>query len=265
MKRNVKISRSVFGFICLFLALGITFGLSPFLQRVSSARVTIARVSADVEKGAVIPDTAIESVSVGGYNLPENLARVKADVVGKYAVTDLRKGDFLLESKISAEAPVTDAYLVGMPEGKRALSVSVKSFANGLSGKLLAGDIVTAIVLDDNKKAVMPVELRYLKVLAVTLSGGADKRDNGEAPAAQEVGKVQTVATLTLLVDAQQACRLAELEAASWTQFALVSRGDREKASLLLAEQDKAIAAIPVETMAASEKTALTASQAPNE
>jgi pilus assembly protein CpaB len=249
MKRKLKISRTVLGLICLFLALGITFGLAPFLQRVSAARVTIIRVASDIEEGSIIPESAIETVSVGGYNLPENIAVQKADVVGKYATADLQKGDFILNTKLSTLAPTSDTYLLDLPDGKQAISISVKSFAGGLSGKLLPGDIVMAIALDANKKAVMPMELHYLKVIAVTMTGGADKQPNGDLPKTKEGEVNATVTTVTLLVDEGQARRLAELEASNLTHISLVSRGDSDKADKLLETQEKVMKNTPEETI----------------
>ena len=255
MRRKLRITRTMIGFICLFLALGITFGLAPFLQRVSSARTTIIRVVIDIEKGSIIPESAIETISVGSYNLPENIAVQKAEAIGKYALTDLQKGDYFLKTKLSTYAPTTDAYLLNLPDGKQAISISVKSFAGGLSGKLLPGDIVTAIALDANKKAVMPMELHYLKLLAVTMTGGNDKQSDGEVPktkdgeAVTSVTSVTSVTTVTLLVDERQARRLAELEASNWNHISLVCRGDPAKAATLLETQAKAITDSPEETI----------------
>lgn len=249
MRRKLRITRTMLGFICLFMALGITFGLAPFLQRVSSARTTIIRVVVDIEKGSIIPESAIETISVGSYNLPENIAVQKAEAIGKYALTDLQKGDYFLKTKLSTYAPTTDAYLLNLPDGKQAISISVKSFAGGLSGKLLPGDIITAIALDANKKAVMPMELHYLKLLAVTMTGGSDKQSDGEVPKTKDGEAVTSVTTVTLLVDERQARRLAELEASNWNHISLVCRGDPAKAATLLETQAKAIIDSPEVTI----------------
>jgi len=252
MRTKLKISRTVLAFICLFLALGITFGLSPFLQRVSSGRVEIVRVASDIEVGALIPDSALETVSVGSYNLPENVVYEKAEAEGRYARTAMMKGDMVLVTKLSATPPIDDAYLTNIPDGEQAISISVKSFAGGLSGKLLPGDIVTAIALDDNKKAITPVELRYLYVLAATSSDGTDKLPAAQPALPKEEEKPQPVSTVTLLVCDRQAKRLAEMEASNWTHISLVSRGNQSKATKLLAEQRKVIDEMPeavVETM----------------
>jgi pilus assembly protein CpaB len=249
MRRKLKINRTILGFICLFLALGITFGLAPFLQRVSVARVTIIRVASDIEEGSIIPESAIETVSVGSYNLPVNIAVQKSDVVGKYATADLQKGDFYLQTKLSTLAPSSDAYLLDLPDGKQAISISVKSFAGGLSGKLLPGDIVMAIALDANKKAVMPMELHYLKLIAVTMTGGSDKQPNGDLPKNKDGEVNATVTTVTLLVDERQARRLAELEASNWTHISLVSRGDPGRVDQLLEAQEKVMENTPEETI----------------
>jgi hypothetical protein len=59
---------------------------------------------------------------------------------------------------------------------KQAISVSVKSFAAGLSGKLVSGDIVSIVAPDYKKQGVtvIPPELQYVEVIAVTAGSGYD-------------------------------------------------------------------------------------------
>ena len=55
-------------------------------------------------------------------------------------------------------------------------SVSIKSFAEGLSGKLQSGDIVSVIAPDYKQQGqtVVPAELQYVEIISVTASSGYD-------------------------------------------------------------------------------------------
>ena len=108
------------------------------------------------------------TVEVGAYNLPQNLMADKKDVVGKYATADLAAGDYILSSKLSAVPAAENAYLYNLDGTKQAISVTIKSFATGLSGKLESGDIVTVIVADYQGKGetAIPPELQYVEVIS---------------------------------------------------------------------------------------------------
>ena len=65
---------------------------------------------------------------------------------------------------------------------KQAISVTIKSFATGLSGKLQSGDIVSVIVADypEDGETTIPAELQYVEIISVTASTGYDA-NTGEA------------------------------------------------------------------------------------
>lgn len=92
-----------------------------------------------------------------------------------------------------------------------------KSFAEGLSGKLQSGDIVSVIAPDYKQQGqtVVPAELQYVEVISVTASSGYDA-NTGE-PAADEEDDKELPDTVTLLVSPEQAKVLAELEAEGTT------------------------------------------------
>ncbi len=120
---------------------------------------------------------------------------------------------------------------------KQAISVTIKSFAVGLSGKLESGDIVTVIVADYQGKGetAIPPELQYVEVISVTASSGYDA-NTGEV-----VDEKELPSTVTLLVTTEQAKVLAELEQDSELHLALVYRGTPENAAKFIAAQDALI------------------------
>lgn len=159
-------NRTVIGVLCILLALIICFGVTPLFSRSASEKTEIVRVTMDIKEGDEITAEMVQTVEVGAYNLPQNLMTDKKEVVGKYATADLAAGDYILSSKLSAVPAAENAYLYNLDGTKQAISVTIKSFATGLSGKLESGDIVTIIVADYQGKGetAIPPELQYVQI-----------------------------------------------------------------------------------------------------
>lgn len=230
-------NRTVIGVLCILLALIICFGVTPLFSRSASEKTEIVRVTKDIKEGNEITAEMVQTVEVGAYNLPQNLMTDKKEVVGKYATADLAAGDYILSSKLSAVPAAENAYLYNLDGTKQAISVTIKSFATGLSGKLESGDIVTVIVADYQGKGetAIPPELQYVEVISVTASSGYDA-NTGEV-----VDEKELPSTVTLLVTTEQAKVLAELEQDSELHLALVYRGTPENAAKFIAAQDALI------------------------
>ena len=230
-------NRTVIGVLCILLALIICFGITPIFSRSASEKTEIVRVTKDIKEGDEITAEMVQTVEVGAYNLPQNLMTDKKEVIGKYATADLAAGDYILSSKLSAVPAAENAYLYNLDGKKQAISVTIKSFATGLSGKLESGDIVTVIVADYQGKGetAIPPELQYVEVISVTASSGYDA-NTGEV-----VDEKELPSTVTLLVTTEQAKVLAELEQDSELHLALVYRGTPENAAKFIAAQDALI------------------------
>lgn len=230
-------NRTVIGVLCILLALIICFGVTPLFSRSASEKTEIVRVTKDIKEGDEITAEMVQTVEVGAYNLPQNLMTDKKEIVGKYATADLAAGDYILSSKLSAVPAAENAYLYNLDGTKQAISVTIKSFATGLSGKLESGDIVTVIVADYQGKGetAIPPELQYVEVISVTASSGYDA-NTGEV-----VDEKELPSTVTLLVTTEQAKVLAELEQDSELHLALVYRGTPENAAKFIAAQDALI------------------------
>lgn len=230
-------NRTVIGVLCILLALIICFGVTPLFSRSASEKTEIIRVTKDIKEGDEITAEMVQTVEVGAYNLPQNLMTDKKEVVGKYATADLAAGDYILSSKLSAVPAAENAYLYNLDGKKQAISVTIKSFATGLSGKLESGDIVTVIVADYQGKGetAIPPELQYVEVISVTASSGYDA-NTGEV-----VDEKELPSTVTLLVTTEQAKVLAELEQDSELHLALVYRGTPENAAKFIVAQDALI------------------------
>jgi pilus assembly protein CpaB len=191
----------------------------------------------DVRQGEMITTDMVTTVKVGRYNLPDNVLRQTENVVGKYARDSMRIGDYILSVKL-ADIPLAEfAYLHELDGTREAISITIKSFAAGLSGKLEAGDIVSIIASDagDFRATIAPPELRYVQVLAVTDSKGNDKA----VPATRGGEDIELPATVTLLATPAQSLILAELEAKGRIHIALVYRGADENRGRFLQIQDE--------------------------
>ena len=241
IKKLLK-NRTLIGALCVALSLIICFGLTPLFNSSMTAQTEIARIKSDVKKGEVISADKLETITVGSHNLPVNLIEKKEEIIGKYALADLQKGDYVLSTKLSNTALAEFEYLSTLDGTKQAMSVTIKNFAAGLSGKLEAGDIVTLIASDygDRRETYIPPELKYIYVLAVTAGSGNDKEYVNAAPNSDNEER-ELPSTITVLVQSSQAELLADLEAKGRIHAALVYRGEKAQANKFLDVQDKYI------------------------
>jgi len=232
-------NRTVVGVICILLSLLICFGLTPLFNKGMSQKTEIIRVVKEIKSGDEITKDMIQTVEVGGFNLPENVIRTKDNVIGKYATSDLGIGDYILNTKVSEIPAAENAYLYNLDGSKQAISITIKTFANGLSGKLQSGDIVSVIAPDYKKqgKTVIPTELKYVEVISVTASSGYDA-NTGEQGTEDDR---ELPSTVTLLVTPEQGNILAELEADSKLHLSLVYRGTPENTKKFTEMQDEII------------------------
>lgn len=229
-------NRTVIGVICIVLSLLICFAVTPLFNQGISQKAEIVRVIKPIKIGEVITKDMVQAVEVGGYNLPEDVVRHTDTVIGKFASADLVPGDYIIGSKIADAPAAENAYLYHLTGEKQAISVSVKTFATGLSGKLVSGDIVSIIAPDYKKQGVtvIPPELQYVEVIAVTAGSGYDANTVEQKDAEEK----ELPSTVTLLVTPEQSKILAMLEADGALHVSLVYRGSKENAAKFTEAQD---------------------------
>ena len=248
-------NRTVLGVVFIALSLIICFAITPLFNAAKENTTEIVRMKKDVKIGQEITEKDIEVVEVGAYNLPADVLKKSEDVVGKYVSSELLAGDYVLPNKISDTPASENAYLYNLTGEKRAISVTIPSFAGGLSGKLISGDIVSVIAVDyrESGETVVPDELQYVEVIAVTDKEGYDENevvvtaDGEEEPDLPE--------TVTLLVTPSQANILAELEADGEIHLSLVYRGTSDNAQKFIAAQEKLLNELAEAEKAEEEKT----------
>lgn len=232
-------NRTLIGIICMVLAVAITFLIAPLVNKLSTDTTEVVRLCEDVRQGTQITAEQLESVKMKTDTLPAGTLTDEKDVVGKYASSNLFAGDCLTKAKVSGESNTASDVLAGLDGTKVAMSVTIDSFAAGLSGKLQNGDIVSLIVVDKDGKSTIPAEFKYVKVITTTTAGGIDQ----DSIIKNDDGSYEIPSTITLLVTTNQAKLLAKYDIDYTVEVALVYRGTAENANKFLAKQDEYLSA----------------------
>ena len=229
-------NRTVIGIVCIVLALAVCFGVAPLVNNLADSRIEIVRMTKNVTQGHMIAETDIELITVGAYNLPAGVITKKEAAVGMFAACDLVAGDYLLPDKLSADADSAADVFKTLDGSKQAISITIQTFAAGLSAKLKNGDIVSLVVYtNDSGKAVIPSALTYVKVITSTTAEGYDK----DELTPNEDGTYELPTTLTLLINPAQARLLTEYENEGRIHAALVYRGEAATAQKFIDAQDE--------------------------
>jgi len=228
-------NRTVIGIVCIVLAVAVTFVVSPLVNKISDQKTEVVRFTADVGHGVKITEDHIELAEISNSALPDKPLKTKDAVIGKYATADLFKGDIATESKVTDNANTANDIMASLKGDKIAMSITINSFAGGLSGKLENGDIVSIYVTDKDNVTEVPAALKYVKVITTTTSGGIDENDVIE----NEDGSFELPTTITVLVTVEQAKILANYEENAVMHVALVYRGDDATADKFLKVQDE--------------------------
>ncbi|MDF2567827.1 MAG: cpaB, partial [Oscillospiraceae bacterium] len=215
----------------------ILAGISMFLYNIAvkseAEKVQIIKVSKTIQKGQQISKDMVKTEEVALYGLEKNTLKNPDEAIGKYALADFSPGDVILSEKVAQELPSVNEKLLTLDGKKVAISVSIKSFAKGLSDKLQAGDIIS-VYASQNNKMITPPELRYVEVLTTTNEDGIDKQSDEKL----ENNKLSTV---TFLASPKQAEVLAQYENDGNMHMALVYRGNKETAKKFLDAQNKVL------------------------
>ena len=231
-------NRTLIGIILIAAAIGLCFGISPLFNSILSSKTKIIRLKQDIPQGVQITGAMLEAVEVGMLNLPADIQNDPKQIIGKYTVSAMFAGDSFTDKKLSDSIDTSDSLLRQLKPNETAMSVTVRSLANGLSGKLQQGDIIQIVSVDEDDKAQIYEELQYVEVLATTSDKGSDDtyRD-GEVNADDEDSDQSLYATVTIILqDRAQALRLAECENTS-LHAVFVTRGDEKlKAECLKAQ-----------------------------
>ena len=236
-------NHALIGIISIIIGLLTAFVLTPLYGGILEKQEEVVRVKEKITEGELITADKLETVNVGAYGLSPDVVKSIDGITGKYAKTDFYKGSYITGEGLSDVALEEDTYLNDIPEDKYAISITIQSFAAGLSSKLLKGDIVTIITKKgegDEAVTEIPRELTYVEVLSTTEEDGEDKENNGKEVKKEDDTKAKKkLATITLLVNSLQAEELASFENQRGIHVALKCRNNEKLKKELLDEQDK--------------------------
>jgi pilus assembly protein CpaB len=133
-------NRTIIGIICVILAVTVMFGVSPIVNKMASGKMQVVQVTKKIEQGQLITSEDITKVEIGSYGVPN---------INIYPVM------------ISDTADSANDIFKTLNGTQQAISVTISSFANGLSGKLQNGDIISVITVSNNE-SIIPAELTYV-------------------------------------------------------------------------------------------------------
>lgn len=237
-------NRTILGVIFSILALVIMFVVAPLFNTLASNDVDCVRLKEDVLRGTQITAAHLEVVSVPGYAIPTGAYKSAAEIVGKYATSQLYAGDYLTAGKLSTASISAADVLENLGEGKVAISVPLSSFAGSLSGKLQNGDIVRFWIRTGgaDNEAVVPAELQWVKVVTTTTGDGIDK----DQIVVNEDGSFSMPSTVTVVVSEMQAKRLVECSGSSM-YLTLIYRGNEKQTQEYLDMQDAVLEQLALE------------------
>lgn len=235
-------NRTILGVIFSVVAIVVMFVVAPYFNSIATNDVDCVRLKADILRGTQITAAHLEIVSVPSHAIPAGTYKTAAEVVGKYATSQLYAGDYLTTGKLSTSSISAADALENIEEGKVAISIPISSFSGSLSGKLQNGDVVQIwIRLDPEAEdgIFIPAELQWVKIITTTTGSGIDK----DQIIVNEDGSFAMPSTVTLIVSEMQARCLVQYK--DYEMFlTLVYRGNEEKVNEFLAKQDAVLEAL---------------------
>jgi pilus assembly protein CpaB len=237
--KKILHSRIAVGTLCIILAVGITFGLSPFITETITAREEVLFAVKEIQQGDLITEKNTEMRKIGIYNIPGTVITKAEMAIGKYASYDILPGDYITSEKFQSEESADFRSFSNLDGTKVAMSVPIQEFSYGVSGKLSKGDIITFLAVDtqSHEARIIP-ELQYVYVMAVTLSEGSDKDDTGVLPEGDTSSTSNVPSTITVLVSGEQATLLGGADEAGHLWALLAYRGGEKTAREFLGKQD---------------------------
>jgi pilus assembly protein CpaB len=228
---NLKIvkNRYLLVLISLIVSVLIAFVIIPLMAGMSSGTVDVVRVREVIKPNTLISMDMLKIEKAGKINLPNGIIKDPDEVVGKYSKVELLPGDNLVPDKFISTEALEDSYLYDLVKhNKVAVSISIKSFAAGVSGKIRPGDIISILYFDKSKNTypyasesedsvVLHPQLQNIEVAAVSKAKeGSDYPDS-----------------LTVLVTIEQAKLLVEAENDGNIHILAAGRGGESKKLLL--------------------------------
>lgn len=247
-------NKFVIGILCIVIGVTAGFVLLPKSQDADTVKTNVVRLKQDVTTGTKLEQKMMEVISVAADTVPSGAASTIESYAGKYASSQLYKGDILTSDKV--RDTLVDPVAAAAAKGKQLVSVTLPNLSSGVSGTLLPGDVVSVMVttkvmqinpnnntatqVDENgviistpvntlissiaqeTQTIIPEELRYLEICRVTSADGTDALVNDEK---DEEHPNRLPVTITFYATEKQALKLAEVEQNGELHITFLARG----------------------------------------
>lgn len=212
----------IFG-ACMLISAVIAFFIVPNQNQKLADGENVVRVLKVIEANSLITEDMLKVEKA--INPPPKSIKNKDDIVGKYSITTLYPEDNLIIDRFSVSLQGNDRKLY-LIDGVNtfAVSVSLKTLASSLSGKVMAGDVVTIYGFNTEQKALVEYPtLKYVEVLSVTNNKA---KDLGASTKTDENADDVIPSTITLKVGGEQAKKLIEAENTGSIHIVFAGRGE---------------------------------------
>jgi len=176
---------------------------------------TVVVAASDLKLGSVLKESDLGTTQIEGP-IPSGAIRDKQQAIGRGVVSDLYKGEPILENRLAAPG-AGGGLAATIPKGMRACAVHVDEVV-GVAGFVTPGMRVDVLISGNppgDASAEQGPRVKTLLQNIQVLSAGSDIQKDGE-------GKPQTVPVVNLLVTPEQAEQLSL--ASSQTRIQLVLR-----------------------------------------
>jgi len=197
---------------------GLAYGTYNFMQGQPSKTTAVPTqpvviAAADLQLGSELKKDDLQVINFPAGQAPEGVFSQTNDVIGRGLIVPLVKGEPVLPAKLASKEAGSGLPPV-IPEGMRAVSVRVNEVV-GVAGYVLPGNrvdvVATASPTESRSDTTSKVVLANVQVLT---AGTRIEPD-------QEKGKPVQVTVVTLLVNPEQAERLALASTEGKIQLAL--------------------------------------------
>lgn len=229
------------GVMCFLTGVALLTYLVPQVSAKTKNVYEIVTVAKDVKCGEKLDSSHVAVIKTSDEEVAKEFANATSEVVGKYAATDLTRGEYILRQKLWVE-DATDVYS-RLETGYMTMSVTFDTFASSMSSQLRKGDIVSVLgilgtantdadISAENYQslATLKPELRYVEVIDVSNEQMGKAVDNAK-PTSSAEEESPVLSTVTLRVTEQQAKLLVDFEHTGYLHLALSYRGDKSVAN----------------------------------
>jgi pilus assembly protein CpaB len=248
--------RTVLAVVCILLAIAIGFVLIPEYNEQQYKKTDAVIAMQDIPEGTQITADMVQSAEVFAQSIPSDTVSKADDVIGKYTGRFISKADYVTASKLS-DVQLTKQG-INVTGNKMIVSVTIPSAAEGLSGALKPGDLVSVYAVPNKQSTGTSTSILTAAIQPEPSVDAGESPSETASPTATpttvpeipdnailpdelkyvevagiysgnqsdgETGVDAIPATVSFYVDADQAKKLVEINSGATLHLVLVARG----------------------------------------